>query len=654
MTQNEGAAPDLERFLALGRVETFDVSPDGHWAAVSVARLDEAGGRFVRDLWRVELGTGASHRLTTGDSDDSAPCFRGDGSLGFLSSRRGSAADERRQVWLLPARGGEPRPLTDEPCGVTAFRFAREASVLVALVPVLTGVPRERQRAVAEDRKKRGPTRLRYTRMPVRHWDQWLSEDAERFVAFDGDGGERRELCPEAVHELREAAWCVAADGSFLITTWRRPGTDRLEDTELVGLEVGHTAAPWPVASAPGAEHGSPVLSGDGATVAYTRHQRQPTALGPRELVIQRLDGSGARRLKGVDRWLTPEVFSRDGKSLFATADHQGRAPVYRIDLVAGGVGPLAVEAGGAHTSVRVGAAEQLFALRSTILSPPELAVLEGPAWRRLSSLSGADLAALDEAVVVEELPVERAGRKVQTFVVRPRVLPGRVPALLWVHGGPHTQWTDAWHWRWNAALCAVRGYVVVLPNPAGSTGFGQELVEQAFGNRWGDDAFKDVIAVADALTQLPHVDPSRIAAMGGSFGGYMANWLAVNSLRFACIVTHASVFDLPGFHGTTDHPAWFAHAFGGLDPDRDRELWELHSPRRLADRWRTPTLILHGERDYRVPISEALALFEALDSRGVDAELVVFPDEGHWIQRPRNVVAWYETVLEFLGRRLA
>ena len=241
-----------------------------------------------------------------------------------------------------------------------------------------------------------------------------------------------------------------------------------------------------------------------------------------------------------------------------------------------------------------------------------------------------------------------------QYFVVKPKNAQGRLPTLLWIHGGPIGMTADAWHWRWNPMLAVAQGYAVVQPNPRGSTGFGQPFVQGIWGNVWGDQCYKDLMAVTDAVAARPDVDPNRMMAMGGSFGGYMTNWIGTQTQRFKCLITHACVTTMAQFTGTTDHPAWWYLEMGGEDPYGDPAAYDRYAPIRHIKQWKTPALIIHGEKDYRCPIGEGLNLFEALQYHGVPSELLVFPDENHWIMKPRNIVVWYDTVLGFIKRHLS
>ena len=242
-------------------------------------------------------------------------------------------------------------------------------------------------------------------------------------------------------------------------------------------------------------------------------------------------------------------------------------------------------------------------------------------------------------------------GAPIDVFVACPPSA-ARAPMLLWIHGGPVSAFADAWHWRWNPLPFTRAGYAVVLPNPRGSTGYGQAFIEGIWKNSWGAQCYEDVLAVADAVAARPDVDGTRTAAMGGSFGGYMVNWIGGHTDRFVALVSHAGIFDRDSLGGVSDYGVWFSDSFG-VTVDEDREAFERFSPHRFVTKWKTPTLVLHGERDYRVPIGEALTLFEALQRNGVPSELVVFPDENHWILKPRNVIAWYEHVLRFLDAQV-
>jgi dipeptidyl aminopeptidase/acylaminoacyl peptidase len=658
-----GMPLEVDELIRLGRVGDLRPSPDGTWACVVVQRLNEAGDKYVSDLWRVPTDGGPAIRLTRGDHNDRAPRFRADGALAFLSNRNPRAGepkpgdDQRMQVWVMPPVG-EPAPLTDEPLGVDDFGFAGDR--LVMLAEVVPGLDADKMREVAADRAKSGPSALHYKKgETLRHWQEWLPETALHLVVIDPDGG-RRDLTPAARHQLRghlaDQQLAIAPGGGAVAVLWATRGAQRLPESTVRSYDLA-TGAMREMGAAPLVLYSSPRWSPDGATIAAVRSTTR-WDVGPIERLwrfsVATGDAVGAPVAPDWDVHPHLHGFTGDGAALVCSADVEGTSPPFRVELATGAVTQLV--AGGTIEQLRIvdGGARAIVA-RSGQLHPAELFVVElgAPGTARpLATLSGFPRERGAALVDVETAWVPGdGGTPIQYLLVKPRGV-ARPPVLFWIHGGPVGQWSDGWHFRWNPIVAASAGYAVVLPNPRGSTGRGQAFVDGVFNNAWGGACFVDLMAVATAVAQRGDVDGARMVAMGGSFGGYMVNWIGVQDHRFRAIVSHAGIYSFRAFHGVSDYPAYFSLEMGGTPWDEKAD-YSKYSPDAFVSRWRTPTLIIHGEKDYRVPISEALLLYEALDAHGIDVELLAFPDEGHWITRPRNIQTWYRTWLEFVGKRL-
>jgi dipeptidyl aminopeptidase/acylaminoacyl peptidase len=369
------------------------------------------------------------------------------------------------------------------------------------------------------------------------------------------------------------------------------------------------------------------------------------------ELWVADLDGSSSRRIAAEwDRWPTSVAFDHDDAALIVTADQHGRGPIFGISLESSDVEQLTDDDftyTDAHVDRTTG---DVVALRANWMAPSHpvrvrrdgtVTVLTAPV-------------ALPEvpATMVEVDTAAEDGARVRGWLMLPPGASADAPAplLLWIHGGPLHSW-NAWSWRWNPQLAVARGYAVLLPDPALSTGYGLEFIARGW-NAWGAAPYTDLLAITDAVVARPDIDETRTAAMGGSFGGYMANWVAGHTDRFRGIVTHASLWALDQFGPTTDFSPYWQSIFTA-------EAMEENSPHRFVDDIRTPMLVVHGDRDYRVPIGEGLRLWSELNERyaGTDGSsphrFLYFPDENHWVLKPQHAVVWYDTVFAFLAQQV-
>jgi dipeptidyl aminopeptidase/acylaminoacyl peptidase len=644
-TASPTAFADLDEYLALARASGLAVSPDGSRVVTSIAELNDKRTEFVSSIWELDpQGRRPARRLTRGAKGESAPAFTADGDLLFLAARPTGDDDKApASLWRLPAAGGEAVEALALPGGIDAVRTARAGAVtLVAakLLPSAQSVEDDaRLRAL---RKDNDVTAILHSGYPVRYWDHDLGPDQPHLLDVDGV----RDLTPGPGEALREADFDVSADGGFVVTTWRDPAPGAATRATLVRIDRG-SARRTVVAEDPGADLAHPSISPDGSAVAFLRETHSTPVRAPRITLCRMTFGEPYVELTaGWDRWPTSVSWSADGSVLLVTADDNGRGPIFTVDPVTGAVAALTTD-DYTYSDVHTAPDGVVFAMRSSYARPPHPVRIEPDGTvTELACVAAPELpGTLTEVTTTGAHPV-------RSWLALPAG-DGPAPLVLWVHGGPLGSW-NAWHWRWNPWLLVARGYAVLLPDPALSTGYGQDFIQRGWG-AWGLAPYTDLMAATDAACAHPRVDATRTAAMGGSFGGYMANWIAGHTDRFAAIVTHASLWALDQFGSTTDSAYWWAR-------EMTPEMAERNSPHRFVGRIRTPMLVIHGDKDYRVPIGEALRLwFELLTESAAPAaadgtsahRFLYFPSENHWVLRPQHAKIWYQVVVSFLARHV-
>ena len=652
---NDDPYADLAAYVALPRTSGLALSPDGRRLVTTVATLDAKRTRYVSALWEVDpAGARPAARLTRSAKGEGSPVFAPDGTLLFTSARPdpdGSEPDEDTPaaLWQLPTTG-EARVVSARRGGFTAVAVARDAGTVVALSDTLPGATdgdsdADRRKA----RKDAGVDAVLHASYPVRYWDRDLGAGQNRLLA--GEVGSEpvswRDLAPAPGRALHEADLDVSPDGRTVVTTWSVADPHGSRRTALVALDTT-TGERRTLVDDPGSECTGPVISPDGRTVAFLRESLStPDEPIDVALVVVPLAGGDVREVAPTwDRWPGRAEWSPDSTALFVVADEAGAAPVFRIDVAGGEVVRLNADRGH-YSDLRVSPdGVHVYALRDAVDRAPAPVRLDAHATdQQPTALQGPSTAPPPGGQLQEVVATAEDGSALRSWLLLPDG-DGPHPLLLWVHGGPLHSW-NGWSWRWNPHLMAARGYAVLLPDPALSTGYGREFVRRGWG-RWGAEPYTDLMTLTDAALQHPAVDASRTAAMGGSFGGYMANWIAGHTDRFRAVVTHASLWDLDQFGPTTDAAYYWSR-------EMTSEMTHEHSPSRFADAIRSPMLVIHGDKDYRVPIGEGLRLWWDLCSRAEDPEtmphrFLYYPNENHWVLSPGNAKVWYETVLAFLA----
>jgi dipeptidyl aminopeptidase/acylaminoacyl peptidase len=681
----------LDDYIALPRVEALALSPDGTRAVLTVATLKKDGTAYERSLWAAPAdGTGSPTRLTRSAKGESSAAFTADGGILFVSARPDAEADEddeSSQLWLLPATGGEGRPVTRLAGGVVAIAAVAEAADRVVLSAELLpgGETLEAEAKLRALRKKKKVAAILHEAYPVRFWDHDLGPAEPHLLALDLDGladtvaavtaesGDRApdeavdeggdagtpypvtlprpfDLTPRPGRTADTAGAALTPDGGTLIAALRVPET-RGGRFALAAIDTA-TGVRSSLFDEPEADFEAPAISHDGRSLAFVRMEKgSPAAPTDLEVWVSDIHGANPRRIAdGWDRWASSIVFAADDQSLIATADCDGRGPIYRIPLDGSAPEQLTHD-DFTYTHVSVDRTSgDLVALRSSWVAPshPVRVARDGTVTPLVTP---APTPATPGSITEVETTAED-GTRVRGWLLLPEGASDAAPAplLLWIHGGPLNSW-NAWSWRWAPLLAVARGYAVLLPDPALSTGYGLEFIARGW-NSWGGKPYTDLMSITDAVTARPEIDESKTAAMGGSFGGYMANWVAGHTDRFRAIVTHASLWAMDQFGGTTDSSEYWQRIF-------TPEAMIENSPHRFVGGIRTPMLVIHGDRDYRVPIGESLRLWSELAEHHAAEDgttvhrFLFYPDENHWILKPQHAVVWYQTVFAFLDQHV-
>jgi len=674
---------NLDEYVALPRVSGLVLSPDGSRLVTQVSTLNKDGTKAHTALWEVfPTRARPARRLTRSAQGESGAAFTPDGDLLFTSSRPDvdtKDADKDAEVpalWLLPAGGGEARVVAVHPGGVAGVRTARSSPAVVFasdMLPSATNAAEdERLRTLRKDTKV---SAILHDGYPVRYWDHDLGPasphllgwhfnpdlDAARGIEVAKSGSEHLavvDLAPAPGGALREASYDLSPDGTFVVTTWQVPQARGGMRSILVRLDLD-TQSRTVLVDDPGADIGHPVVSPDGRAVAFLREtlsepDRAPTVT----LHLMALGGSTktAQLVAAWDRWVTGMQWLPDGSGLVVTADEDGRGPVFLIDLEHDRVTRL-TEDDYTYSDLQVAPdASEIYALRTSYLAPAhpvriQLATTGAQPRGTVVVLRAPAPPPTLPGRLTEVRTTGVDGHPLRAWLALPDGADDEHPAplLLWIHGGPLGSW-NGWSWRWNPWLMVAQGYAVLLPDPALSTGYGQDFIQRGWG-AWGDKPYTDLMAVTDATITRPEIDETRTAAMGGSFGGYMANWVAGHTDRFKAIVTHASLWALDQFGPTTDAAYYWGRE---MSPEMAME----NSPHRFVENIVTPMLVVHGDKDYRVPVGEGLRLwYELLSRSGLAADdegrtahrFLYFPDENHWILTPQHAKLWYQVVLGFL-----
>jgi dipeptidyl aminopeptidase/acylaminoacyl peptidase len=655
-------AMTFDDLAAVQRVGEPQISPDGRAVVYTVGTTDMDTNRIAHDIWIASTSPGSKPRQLTQTGHDTRPQWSPDGkSIAFLSSREGVP-----QVYSMPAQGGNAKRITALSTGADNEKWSPDGRWVAFTSSVFPDCADDACNRARDDAAEKNKVKARaYDHLLYRHWVHWNDAKRSHLFLVGGNGGAPRDLTPHADFDMPPDQRGDANDFAFSPDSKEicfTAVTDKPEaistngDLFLVPTGGGEARR---ITSNPGFD-GRPAYSPDGRFIAY-HSQKTPEYESDRWrlLLYDRAGGTHTEIAESFDRSVDEIVWSPDSKSIYFTATNATEQPVYEIAAAPGST-PQEIEKDSFNESISVSSDGGTLAfLRSNLTTPAEVfaSSSDGSGARQLTEHNAARIASIDMNPPDSFWYEGAGGTRVQGMLIRPPHFDAskKYPLLLLIHGGPQSLWTDSWGYRWNEELFAAPGYVAVMINPRGSTGYGQKFMDQITDD-WGGRVYEDLMKGVDyVIEKYPYVDANRVAAAGGSYGGYMVDWIATHTGRFKVLISHAGVYDKTAMYGATEE-LWFEeHDMAGT-PWTHPESYQKWSPSTYAgdlSKYKTPTLVICGELDCRVPYTQSLEFFTALQRQNVPSKLVVYPDEGHWILKPQNSRLWYKTFSDWLAAYL-
>lgn len=645
--------------VSLSRIGSADVSRDGHWLVWDQRETDMDANKGRTDLWRLDLSKkGAAPEKLAADpaKSESSPAFSPDGQWVFFTADK----DGKSAVWRVAIAGGAPELVADQ--DVSGFKIAPTGDRLLVWADRPVGA-----KSLADTKAEAsGGSARTYDHYFVRHWDTW--SDGQRSQLFvlplaDGkatgngvaiEGGLVGDTPSKPFGDGSEIAW--SQDGRTVYFTLREAGTTEPLSTNLdiFAAPSDGSAAPVNLTDANDGTDTLPTVSPDGKWLAYVAMAR-PTYEADRQVIQLRNLATGETRAltEGWDRSVGSLAWSRDGKTLYVTAEDTGNDAVFAVSVATGkptrltgdgyAGGVLPTPKGYVYTLNSLTAPSDFYAATGIKAAKPTRLT-----WVNKDKLAGIDMP------TVEHVSFKGAnGDTVWAYVMKPAGLAegAKAPMAFLVHGGPQGSFGNGWSYRWNPALFAGAGYGAVMVDFHGSTGYGQAFTD-SINQDWGGKPLEDLKAGFAAVTaKYDWLDGSRACAAGGSYGGYMMNWIAGNwPDGFKCLVTHAGVFDARAMAYETEE-LWFDEWEHGGPYFKVPQNYEKWNPVNHVADWKTPMLVIHGEKDFRIPYTQGIATFTAAQRRGIESRLVIYPDENHWILKPKNSIQWYTEVLGWMDK---
>jgi dipeptidyl aminopeptidase/acylaminoacyl peptidase len=654
----------FDAMMKVARIDDPQLSPDGLSVAFTVQNVDLASNTKPAQIYVVPVAGGAPRRLTPDGSSNSRPRWTPDSKRIVFDSDRSNGS----QIWSMNADGTDSKQVTSIPTEAAGVSVSPDGKLIVFTSDVYPACSALRARPGVDydsscnktslDAEAASKMKARvYDSLLYRHWTSYAGKRRQHLLVQMLDGSARvRDLTPGELNVPPFSlggpeAYVFSPDSTQLTYVANTdPDLSTSTNSDLFTVPVAGGTAKR-ITNNPGADEG-PLYSPNGQLLAYRTQTRAGYESDQWKLAVLDLQSGTMNAVTDtLDRWVESYTWSSDSNRIFFTVDDHGTNPLLMISATGGPIRTIA-QGPSSVGSVKFTPDDKTMIYSEQSGSKPNeiyKAVSKGGSGVSLTKLNDALLDAY-QLTALEKITVDAPdGMKVESYLVKPPDFNPvqKYPVLFALHGGPQGDWGESWSYRWNAQVFAAAGFVVVLPNPRGSIGYGQGFTDAVNGD-WGGRAYEDILATVDYVRNLSYVDKDKLVAAGASYGGYMIDWILGHTDRFKALVSHAGVFDLGSEAGTTEElwfPKWEFRGF----PWENRELYTKWSPSSYIKNFKTPTLVTHGELDYRVPIGQGQQLFTALQQMKIPSKLIQFPDEGHWIMKPQNSQFWYANVIDWL-----
>ncbi|MDY6821503.1 MAG: S9 family peptidase [Deferribacterota bacterium] len=655
------AVLNFDNLIKLKRLGDFDLSDDGKYIVYSLGEVVFNENRINYDLYLMNLEKKKVVQLTDSETSENSPQWADDNKHVYYLSE--SKEDNKTKIFRINIDTLNTEHITNFPLSIESFYLSDDGKSMLFTAVVFAECEGDiecSKKKFEEEEKSKVNAQL-IDNLLYRHWDRWYDGKYRHLFYYNINSKKYVDVSPNDLEVPPfslggERDFDISKDGREIAFVVNRDEDLSTSTNKDIILSQVNTQSQFKLTLNKGYD-GYPRFSPNGRYIAY-RSQFTPNYESDRFRLIlyDRVRNKLYDLTSNFDNWVEEVVWSKDGKYLYFTVDEGGYTPIYRINISNfeknGFVKREKIVDNIYCYNLKISKDNNLYFAVSSLSEPSDIYSYNGQDIKKLTSYNDKFLSSLSLGDV-ENIEYSGAERNIQAFIVKPPYFNSgsKYPLLYLIHGGPQSVWSDSWSYRWNAQLFASRGYVVMMPNPTGSVGFGQDFINDVSGD-WGGKVYEDLMKGVDFATTLPYVDSSKMGAAGASFGGYMINWIEGHTNRFKALVSHDGVFNIVSFMGSTEE-LWFPFwEFGGPYWE-SRQTYEEWSPHNYVENFSTPCLVIHGGLDYRVDLSEGLQLFTALKQMDVPSKFLYFPDEGHWVLKQQNSKLWYNTILDWFDSYL-